>query len=336
MNVLVTGGCGFIGSHTCVELIENGYSVVIVDNLCNSHENVIDKISQITENKVEFFNCDLMDYDSLESIFKVHKFHYVIHFAGLKAVGESVKYPIDYYNTNINTTLNLINMMHKYSCKNLIFSSSATVYGTESSPLKETTQCGVNLTNPYGKTKYFIECILQDFQKANDDFKITILRYFNPVGAHPSGLIGENPKNTPNNLMPYLINVALFKDSSDTYDKLKVFGNNYLTVDGTGVRDYIHVVDLANAHVNACKYMRTGVSIYNIGTGNGVSVLQLISCFEKSNNIRIPYEIVNPRPGDVDTMFCDCSLAGKELYWSAKFTLEEICKHSWIFAKRSL
>lgn len=325
-KVLVTGGAGYIGSHTVVELINAGYEPIIVDNLVNSKELVLDRILKITGVKPKFYKIDLCDYNALEEVFKKEKFNDVIHFAGLKAVGESVKIPLRYYANNIDSTLNLLDLMIKYDVKNIVFSSSATVYGTPKHvPLKEEDDIG-GTTNPYGTTKLIIEGILQDVYKVNPQMNVIILRYFNPIGAHKSGLIGEDPNGIPNNLMPYITQVAVGK-----LKELGVFGNDYKTHDGTGVRDYIHVVDLALGHVAALKKMEEnkGLLIYNLGTGTGSSVLDMVKAFETANNIKIPYVIKERRPGDVDANYADCSKALKEMGWKAKYDIVDACKDSW-------
>lgn len=328
MKILVTGGTGYIGSHTCVELIKKGHEVVIFDNLYNSSEDVVDKISKISGVKPLFYKADMTKIEEMRPVFEDNKFDAVIHFAGLKAVGESVKKPLEYYENNVYGTLNLIRMMREYDVKRIIFSSSATVYGdpafvpiTEECPLGKT-------TNPYGETKAMLERILTDIQKANPDWSVVLLRYFNPIGAHDSGLIGELPNGIPNNLMPYIMQVAVGK-----LPELGVFGDDYDTPDGTGVRDYIHVVDLAKGHVCAIdKVMScTGVNIYNLGTGNGYSVLDIIKAFEKANGVNIPYSIKPRREGDIATCYADPAKALKEMGWRAEYDLEKMCKDSWNF-----
>ena len=333
MKVLVTGGTGYIGSHTCVELIQAGHDVVVFDNLSNSKEEVLDRIEKITGKRPKFYNIDMCEGESLTQIFEENKIDAVIHFAGLKAVGESVAKPWEYYHNNICGTLNLISAMEKYGVKNLIFSSSATVYGNPAFvPITEECPLGTT-TNPYGETKKMQERILTDVQRAHPDWNVVLLRYFNPVGAHESGLLGEEPNGIPNNLMPYIMQVAVGK-----LPYLRVFGNDYDTPDGTGVRDYIHVVDLAKGHVAVMKKFQEngGVYIYNLGTGTGYSVLDIVSAFEKANAIKIPYQIVERRPGDIDTCYSDPSKAEKELGWRAEFDLERMCKDSYMFAKQNL
>ncbi|MBQ9106616.1 MAG: UDP-glucose 4-epimerase GalE [Clostridia bacterium] len=325
MNILVTGGTGFIGSHTCVELLASGHKVVIVDNLYNSKRETAGVIEDIAKKKVTFYETDLLDEASLEEIFSENSFDAVIHFAGYKAVGESVEKPLEYYNNNIGSTLTLCRVMRKHGVKKLVFSSSATVYGApESVPVTE--DFPLSATNPYGSTKLFIEYILKDLYNSDNGWDITLLRYFNPVGAHESGLIGEDPNGIPNNLMPYIAKVAMGE-----LPYLHVFGNDYGTHDGTGVRDYIHVVDLAKGHVKAIENMK-GLAVYNLGTGTGYSVLDIVSAYEKANGIKIPYKIEERRSGDVDMCYADPSKARKELGWSAELGIEEMCRSSFAFA----
>ena len=325
MNILITGGAGYIGSHTIIELISAGHSVVAVDNLSNSNRESLVRVEKITNTTIPFYKIDLRDADALEKVFIENSFDAVIHFAGLKSVGQSVSHPIEYYDNNIGSTLALLEKMQKYNVKKLVFSSSATVYGTPSElPLSETSQTGVGITNPYGQTKFMIEQILHDLSVADKSFEITLLRYFNPVGAHYSGLIGEDPNDVPNNLMPYISQVAVGK-----LEKVNVFGNDYDTPDGTGVRDYIHVVDLAEGHVAAIDHIKPGIATYNLGTGNGVSVLELISAFAKAASKEIPYQIVPRRPGDIASCYASADKAKKELGWTAKKTIDEICADSW-------
>lgn len=326
MKILVTGGAGYIGSHTCVELLETGYEVAVVDNLYNSNKKSIDRIKQITGKDLTFYQADIQDYEALDRIFEVEKPECVIHFAGLKAVGESVEKPLEYYKNNINGTLVLCDVMRKYNCKNIIFSSSATVYGDPAFiPITEECPKGTP-TNPYGWTKHMIEQILTDFNTADPEWNVILLRYFNPIGAHKSGLIGEDPKGIPNNLLPYVAQVAIGK-----LPVLGVFGDDYDTVDGTGVRDYIHVVDLANGHVKAIDKIKEnpGVKIYNLGTGNGYSVLQIVEAFSKACGHAIPYEIKPRRAGDIAVCYSDATLAKRELGWEAKYGIEEMCADSW-------
>jgi UDP-glucose 4-epimerase len=327
MNILVTGGAGYIGSHTCVELLNNNHSVIIADNLCNSKIESIEKIKQITNKDVIFYPVDVTDEQAVESIFSSYQIDGVIHFAGLKAVGESVEKPLEYYYNNIVSTIILSKACIKYNVNKFVFSSSATVYGENKVPFVETMDL-LPTTNPYGETKAISERILMDVAKANPNFSVSLLRYFNPVGAHESGLIGEAPNGIPNNLMPYTTQVA-----SGKLEKLRVFGNDYETIDGTGVRDYIHVLDLAEGHVAAIEKLTEGVQIYNLGTGQGTSVLQLIHAFEEVNNIKVPYEIVGRRPGDIASCYADASKAERELGWKAKRGIKEMCRDAWGFEK---
>ena len=325
-KILVTGGAGFIGSHTVVELQEAGYDVVVLDNLCNSSEKSLERVAKITGKEVPFYKADILDRDALEDIFSKEDISAVIHFAGLKAVGESVQKPWEYYENNIAGTLTLVDVMRKHNCKNIIFSSSATVYGNPAFiPITEECPKG-QCTNPYGWTKSMLEQILSDIQKADNEWNVILLRYFNPIGAHKSGTIGENPSGIPNNLMPYITQVAVGKR-----DHLNVFGNDYDTHDGTGVRDYIHVVDLALGHVKALKKIEenAGLKIYNLGTGQGYSVLDIVKNFEEANGVKIPYEIQGRRPGDIATCYADPSLAKKELGWEAQYGIKEMCRDSW-------
>jgi UDP-glucose 4-epimerase len=327
MNILVTGGLGFIGSHTIIELIKNKHQVIIVDNLINSKIEVLDKIHQITGIKPTFYQNDVADEEKFEEIFSRHKIDGVIHFAGLKAVGESVSKPLEYYYNNLVSTMVLSKMCVKYGVDKFVFSSSATVYGDQPSPLKEDMELQ-KTTNPYGETKAMSERILTDIAKANLGFSVSLLRYFNPVGAHESGLIGEAPNGIPNNLMPYVAQVAKGK-----LEKLRVFGNDYPTVDGTGVRDYIHVMDLAEGHVAALDHLTSGVHIYNLGTGQGTSVIQLVRAFEEANDIEVPYEIVDRRLGDIVSCYADVSKAKNELGWTAKRGIKDMCWDAWRFEK---
>lgn len=325
MNILITGGAGYIGSHTIIELLKNGYQVVVVDNLTNSSQESLNRVERITGQKIPFYQIDVRDEDALENIFASNNFDAVIHFAGLKAVGESVKKPIEYYRNNIDSTLALIEAMKKHDVKKIVFSSSATVYGAPSElPLKETSQIGIGITNPYGRTKYMIEEILRDLSVADASFEITILRYFNPIGAHESGLIGEDPNDVPNNLMPYIAQVAVGK-----LEKINIFGNDYDTPDGTGVRDYIHVVDLAKGHVAALQHTKPGATVYNLGTGKGTSVLELIAAFSKACNKELQYQIVGRRDGDIASCYASADKAKTELDWIAIKTIDEACVDSW-------
>lgn len=325
MAILVTGGVGYIGSHTCVELLERNQEIVVVDNLCNSNIEALRRVEIITGKKVKFYENDILDKEALRKIFKENKIDSVIHFAGLKAVGESVEIPLNYYHNNIIGTLALIDVMSEFNCKNLVFSSSATVYGdSKIIPIPE--DAPLSATNPYGRTKLFIEYILKDLYKSDNSWNIAILRYFNPIGAHPSGLIGEDPNGIPNNLMPYITQVAIGK-----LEYLRVFGNDYDTHDGTGVRDYIHVCDLAYGHVCALNKLEEnpGLVIYNLGTGTGYSVLDMVNSFEKVNSIKVPYKIVERRSGDIATCYADPSKAKKEMNFETSKTLEDMCRDSW-------
>mgnify|MGYP004566762261 CR=1 FL=1 len=329
MRILVTGGTGFIGSHTCVELLDNGYEVVIIDDLSNSKREVVDYIEKITNKKVVFYEGDVCDKILLEKIFTENKMDAVIHFAGYKAVGESVAKPLMYYKNNILSTINLLEVMNEFNVKKIAFSSSATVYGKPKSlPIKE--DFPLSTTNPYGTTKLIIEGILKDLYNSDKEWSIAILRYFNPIGAHKSGLLGENPNGIPNNLMPYIIKVA-----TKELDCLGVFGNDYDTYDGTGVRDYIHVVDLAKGHVKAiAKILKdTGCDCYNLGTGNGYSVLDLVNTFMKVNNVSIKYVIKERRPGDIDACYADPSYAYEKLGWKAEKDINEMCQDAYNFVK---
>ena len=328
MKILVTGGTGYIGSHTCVELLENDYEVVVIDNLVNSKKDVIDKIETITGKSVSFYQGDVQDKELLTKIFEENHIDAVIHFAGLKAVGESVEKPILYYQNNLNSTLVLLDVMKSFNVKKIIFSSSATVYGDNKNvPFKEEYEIG-GTTNPYGTSKLFIEHILEDVSVADSDFSIVILRYFNPIGAHKSGLIGDNPNGIPNNLMPYITKVAVGE-----LPKLNVFGNDYPTHDGTGVRDYIHVVDLADGHVKALNkvFKDRGVHIYNLGTGVGYSVLDVVKAFEEVNQVKIPYVIQPRRDGDIAECYADASKALKELGFQTKNNLNDMVRDSYQF-----
>ena len=324
-TTLVTGGAGYIGSHTLIELINNNFEVVVIDNLANSSRESLRRVEQITGHEIPFIEADVRDQSALDDIFTTYDIDSVIHFAGLKAVGESVAKPLEYYDNNLVSTLALFEAMRKYNVKQLVFSSSATVYGSPSElPLRETSTVGVGLTNPYGKTKYMIEQIIQDYCAADPTFEATILRYFNPIGAHQSGQIGEDPNGIPNNLLPYVAQVAVGKLQS-----VGVFGNDYDTPDGTGVRDYIHVVDLARGHVAALQHMKAGASIYNLGTGSGTSVLEIIKAFSKACGRNLPYDIKPRRAGDIAACYADCSKAERELGWRAELSIEQACADSW-------
>jgi len=325
MSILVTGGAGYIGSHTCVELLEAGYDIVIVDNFSNSKPEALRRVKEITGKDFKVYAVDLLDREALDKVFSENDIEAVIHFAGFKAVGESVAIPLKYYYNNITGTIILCEVMQKYGVKKIVFSSSATVYGKPKSvPIRE--DFPLCPTNPYGRTKYMIEEILKDVYVADNEWSIILLRYFNPIGAHESGRIGEDPNGIPNNLMPYITQVAVGKR-----EKLYVFGNDYDTHDGTGVRDYIHVVDLAKGHIKALeKAMKgSGVDVYNLGTGTGYSVLDVVKTFERVNGVKIPYVITHRRPGDVDKCFADPTKAHKELGWKAEKNLEDMCRDSW-------
>ena len=326
MAILVTGGAGYIGSHTVVELQNAGYDVVVLDNLSNASEKALDRVSKITGKPVKFYKADILDRDALNDIFDKETIESCIHFAGLKAVGESVVKPWEYYENNIAGTLTLVDVMRKHNVKNIIFSSSATVYGDPAQiPITEECPKG-QCTNPYGWTKSMLEQVLTDIQKADPEWNVMLLRYFNPIGAHKSGTIGENPNGIPNNLMPYITQVAVGK-----LKELGVFGNDYDTPDGTGVRDYIHVVDLAKGHVKALKKIgeNPGLAIYNLGTGKGYSVLDIVKNFEAATGVKIPYVIKPRRAGDIATCYCDASKAEKELGWKAENGIREMCEDSW-------
>ena len=327
MNVLVTGGLGFIGSHTCVELLNANYDVVIVDNLSNSSIDALEKIEEITSKKPKFYEYDVCDKEKIKEIFKENKIDAVIHFAGYKAVGESVSEPLKYYRNNLDSTLTLLEVMKEANCHNFVFSSSATVYGTPKElPIKE--DFPLSTTNPYGTTKLMIEQILQDVSYADKDLSIIVLRYFNPIGAHKTGLLGEKPNGIPNNLMPYIVRVA-----DKELPILSVFGDDYDTPDGTGVRDYIHVVDLAKGHLKALEKVVNfkGIDYYNLGTGKGYSVLDLVKTFEKVNNVKVPYKIVERRPGDIAACYADPTKAYEELGFKAEYGIEDMCKDSYNF-----
>ncbi len=331
MKVLVTGGCGYIGSHTCVELLNNDFEVVVLDNLSNSKITVLDKIKTITSKEVKFYEGDMIDSNILDRVFEENEIDAVIDFAAYKAVGESVQKPIEYYKNNVATVLELINAMKKHNCKKLVFSSSATVYGTpDVVPITEDSKIG-GTTNPYGTSKLFVEQILNDLYKSDNEWDIAILRYFNPIGAHESGLIGEQPNGIPANLMPYVAKVA-----SGELECLSVFGNDYPTEDGTGVRDYIHVVDLAIGHIKALEKLASegrGLFIYNLGTGKGYSVLEIIDAFEKANGLKVNYKIVGRRAGDIAECYSDPTKAKEELGFVATKTLEDMCRDAWNFEK---
>ena len=329
MKVLITGGCGYIGSHTAVRLLESGEEVVIIDNLINSKIDVLDKIKEITGKNITFYQEDLCNLEELRKIFKEEKFDAVIHFAGLKAVGESVEIPLRYYQNNLVSTMNILSCMQEFNVLKLVFSSSATVYGSPKSlPILE--DFPLSTTNPYGTTKLMIEQILTDVYKANNKLDITILRYFNPIGAHKSGLLGEDPNGIPNNLMPYIVKVA-----TKQLPVLNIFGSDYDTIDGTGVRDYIHVMDLAEGHILALKNKKKGLKIYNLGTGKGTSVLELVNMFSKINNVKVNYKIVDRRPGDIASCYADASKAKDVLGWSSEKTIKNMVIDSYNYVKGS-
>lgn len=327
MAILVTGGAGFIGSHTCVELLNAGYEIVVVDNYYNANPKSLERVKELTDKDFKSYECDIRDSEGMDKIFKENKIDAVIHFAGLKAVGESCQKPIEYYDNNIGGTLKLCDVMRNNGCKNIVFSSSATVYGMKNvSPLKETMKTG-GTTNPYGTTKYMIEIILEDIYKSDNEWNVTLLRYFNPIGAHESGRIGENPSGIPNNLMPYITQVAIGKRPF-----LSVYGNDYDTPDGTCIRDYIHVVDLADGHVKAVNNIldgKKGVQIFNLGTGKGYSVLDIVKAFSKAYGKELPYKIAPRRPGDLAVCFSDPTKAKEVLGWEAKRGIDDMCRDSW-------
>jgi UDP-glucose 4-epimerase len=327
MNILVTGGAGYIGSHTCVALLEAGYEVIVADNLCNSNAGTLEQVKKITNKPITFYKLDVTDEEAVDSVFSKHSIDGIIHFAGLKAVGESVKKPIDYYFNNTVSTMVLAKMCQKHRVKKFVFSSSATVYGENDIPFVETMVL-LPATNPYGETKVISEKILTDEAKAHPTWSVVLLRYFNPVGAHESGLIGESPNGIPNNLMPYITQVVKGK-----LKRLRIFGNDYQTIDGTGVRDYIHVMDLAEGHVAALGHLKKGVNIYNLGTGHGTSVLQLVNAFKEVNGVEVPYEIVARRSGDIAESYADVFKAERELGWKTKRSVLDMCRDAWRFEK---
>lgn len=332
MNVLVTGGAGYIGSHTCVELLNSGYGVVVIDNLCNSNPKSLDRVRELTGKELTFYEGDVRDEALLKKIFAENDIGCVIHFAGLKAVGESVSIPWKYYDNNLNSTLVLTKVMKEAGMMNIIFSSSATVYTADNEmPLRETSRTG-GCTNPYGWTKYMTEVILSDMSKAEKDWSVVLLRYFNPIGAHPSGRMGEDPRGIPNNLMPYITQVAVGRR-----EKLSVYGNDYPTHDGTGVRDYIHVVDLAKGHVAAVDYAcnHKGCEVFNLGTGVGYSVLDMVNTFREVNQVELPYVIAPRRPGDIATCYADPSKSREVLGWTAQHDLADMCRDSWNWQKNN-
>ena len=332
MNVLVTGGAGYIGSHTCVELLERGYGVIVADNLVNSSAKSLERVQQITGKSLDFYEIDVRDRAALDRIFEKHDINCAIHFAGLKAVGESVAMPLEYYDNNLNSTITLCRAMKDHGVKNIVFSSSATVYsGDNEMPLRESSHTGM-CTNPYGWTKYMSEQIRRDTAFADEEWSIALLRYFNPIGAHSSGLIGEDPRGIPNNLMPFISQVAVGRR-----DHLNVFGNDYDTHDGTGVRDYIHVVDLARGHVCAIEYMQKhkGENVFNLGTGMGYSVLDMVKAFERVTGIKIPYEIVARRPGDLATVYSSPDKSAELLGWKAQYNLDDMCRDTWAWQSKN-
>lgn len=332
MTVLVTGGAGYIGSHTCVELLEEGLDVVVVDNLVNSSEKSLERVEEITGKRVYFYQNDVRDRAALDRIFEKHDIGCVIHFAGLKAVGESVAMPLEYYDNNLFSTVTLCESMRDHNVKNIVFSSSATVYsGDNEMPLRESSRTGM-CTNPYGWTKYMSEQIMRDTAFSDPEWSIVLLRYFNPIGAHPSGLIGEDPRGIPNNLLPYISQVAVGRR-----DHLTVYGNDYDTPDGTGVRDYIHVVDLARGHVSAIKFMQDhkGENVFNLGTGHGCSVLDMVNTFERVNGVKIPYVISGRRPGDLASVYASPDKSAELLGWKAVYGLEEMCRDTWNWQRKN-
>lgn len=331
MKILVTGGAGYIGSHTVVELVNSGYDVVIVDNFSNSKPNVIDKLREITGKEIKFYELDICEKEKLRDVFEKEKIDAVIHFAGFKAVGESVAKPLMYYRNNIDSTLSLLEIMNEYNVKKIVFSSSATVYGnSEELPIKETSR--LSTTNPYGATKLYIEGILKDLYVSDNKWGIAVLRYFNPVGSHKSGLIGEDPNGIPNNLMPYIVKVA-----NGELPCLNIFGDDYDTLDGTGVRDYIHITDLANGHIKAIEYVlkNDGIDYYNLGTGHGYSVLEMVNTFKRVNNVDVPYKITSRRDGDIATCYADTSYAYEKLGFKAEFGLEEMVESAYYYVKKN-
>ena len=332
MNILLTGGAGYIGSHTIIELDKAGHSVVVVDNLVNSNPESLRRVAKIIGKEIPFYEVDVRDKEALSKVFDENKFDAVIHFAGLKAVGESVSKPLEYYHNNMTGTFVLLDVMRQHGCKNIIFSSSATVYG-EPAIIPITEECPKgHCTNPYGQTKSMLEEVLMDVQKADPEWNVVLLRYFNPIGAHQSGMIGENPNGIPNNLMPYITQTAV-----GIRKELGIFGNDYDTHDGTGVRDYIHVCDLASGHVAALSAIKKncGLAIYNLGTGHGYSVLDVVKAFEKVNGVKVPYSIKPRRPGDIATCYCNPAKAKAELGWEAQYGIEEMCRDSWNWQKKN-
>lgn len=332
-TILVSGGLGFIGSHTVIELLNSGFNVIIVDNLVNSSIDIFQKIIDIThindKTILKYYNFDIRNRQYLNNLFTIHQIYAVIHFASLKAVAESIKAPLEYYDNNVAGTIALLQIMSKHNCKKIIFSSSATVYGMNTYPVREDSKTGDGITNPYGKTKYMLENILEDLYKADNSWSVVILRYFNPIGAHPSGLIGENPNDTPNNLFPYLLKVA-----SGKLEKLCIFGNDYDTRDGTCIRDFIHVVDLARGHIASFRKLEeSGMNIYNLGTGKGTTVLELINTFERVNGIKLNYEFSERREGDLAVVYANTDVAFNELGWKSTYTIEDMCQQGYNFIK---
>lgn len=331
MSILLTGGAGYIGSHAALDFLNSGYEVVIIDNFCNSQQEAIKRISDLSGKKVSFYKVDLLNRGQLDEVFSKHKLKAVVHFAGLKAVGESVSDPLKYYENNVSGTIHLLSIMTKYNVKKLVFSSSATVYGLQDQvPIHES--ASLSATNPYGRTKLIIEEMLRDIYTADSSWRIALLRYFNPTGAHESGLIGENPNGEPDNLMPYITQVAIGKR-----EKLSVFGNDYQTKDGTGVRDYIHVMDLVRGHIKALEYLEnhSGIDVFNLGTGRGYSVLDLIKTFRAESGVDIPFVYADRRPGDVGEVFADAKKAKEKLDWTATKTLQDMCRDSWNWQKKN-
>jgi len=332
-TILVSGGLGFIGSHTVIELLNSGFNVIIVDNLVNSSIDIFQKIIDIThindKTILKYYNFDIRNRQYLNNLFTIHQIYAVIHFASLKAVAESIKAPLEYYDNNVAGTIALLQIMSKHNCKRIIFSSSATVYGMNKYPVREDSKTGDGITNPYGKTKYMLENILEDLYKADNLWSVVILRYFNPIGAHPSGLIGENPNDAPNNLFPYLLKVA-----SGKLEKLRIFGNDYDTSDGTCIRDFIHVVDLARGHIASLKKLDgSGINTYNLGTGKGTTVLELINTFERVNGIKLNYEFTERRDGDLAVVYANAEKALREIGWEAHYTVDDMCRHGYNFIK---
>lgn len=326
MSILITGGCGYIGSHTCIELLKSGHDIVVIDNYYNSSPEALRRVFELAGKEFPFYECDIRDAEGLRAVFRAHSIDTVIHFAGLKAVGESVQKPLEYFDNNVNGTLVLCNVMREFGCKRMVFSSSATVYGMNNpSPLNETMEVGA-VTNPYGRTKFMIECILQDLCVSDPEWSVVLLRYFNPIGAHESGLIGERPNGVPGNLLPFITQTA-----AGIREKLSVFGTDYPTRDGTCIRDYIHVCDLARGHAAALRYAREhhGAEVFNLGTGRGVSVLEMVHAFERATGVTVPYELSSRRPGDVAESYASVEKATRLLHWCAEKTVEDACRDAW-------